>query len=161
MCAGSARTTGPPSFRPSGATSPKAAACARKSSAAHEEAQFSALALERLRIAHDLHDTLIHSIVNLMARLTLLKRASPQGPLRDDVAAAEAEAREGLRNAREAVGEIRGGFDLPDGAARAIEAAAEQLRTRTGMRVALALGRDRGNNQKRLAPEPGARSGTF
>jgi signal transduction histidine kinase len=109
---------------------------------AREEAQFAALAVERLRIAHDLHDTLIHSIVNLMARLTLLRRASPAGPLRDDLAAAEAEARDGLREAREAVGAIRGGFDLPEAAAPAIEAAAEQLRTRAGMRVALDLGDD-------------------
>ncbi len=106
---------------------------------AYEEAKFSALAQERLRIAHDLHDTLIHAIVNLMARLTLLKRASREGALRDELAAAEAEAREGLRTARQAVGEIRDGFDLPDGPGPALEEAAQKLRARTGMNVAVRL----------------------
>jgi len=109
---------------------------------AHEEAKFAALAQERLRIAHDLHDTLVHTIVNLMARLTLLKRASPEGGLRDDLAQAEAEAREGLRNARQAVGEIRAGSDFPLGPGPALEEAARKLRARTGMNVVLRLDDD-------------------
>ena len=115
---------------------------------AHEESRFAALARERLRIAHDLHDTLIHAIVNLMARLTLLRRGSPPGPLRDDLAAAEVEAREGLRNARQAVGEIRGGLDVPGGLGQALAAAAQKLREGGAMDVAIRLENDFSN----LAP---------
>lgn len=109
---------------------------------AYEESRFAALALERLRIAHDLHDTLIHAVVNLMARLTLLKRESPPGLLRDELAIAEAEAREGLRHARQAVGEIRAGFDLPDGVGPALEEAAQKLREGGKIDVALQLDDD-------------------
>jgi len=104
---------------------------------AHEESRFAALAQERLRIAHDLHDTLIHAVVNLMARLTLLKRACDPGPLRDELAAAETEAREGLRHARQAVGEIRDSFDLPAGVGPALEEAAQKLREAGTIDVAL------------------------
>jgi signal transduction histidine kinase len=133
---------GPPEFQAVGRDVTQSRRLRAQVERAHEEARISALAQERLRIAHDLHDTLIHAIVNLMARLTLLRRASPEGELRDDLAAAEAEARDGLRTAREAVGEIRSGLDLPEGPGRALEEAAQKLRERTAMNVALRLDDD-------------------
>jgi len=104
---------------------------------ANEEAKFAALANERLRIAHDLHDTLIHSVVNLMARLALLRRETSDGRMQQDLADAEAEARRGLREAREAVAEIRRP-DFPEGCGPALTEAAQKLRAR-GVKVALSL----------------------
>jgi PAS domain S-box-containing protein len=104
---------------------------------ANEEAKFAALAGERLRIAHDLHDTLIHSVVNLMARLALLRREASDEIMKQDLAAAEAEARRGLREAREAVAEIRRP-DLPEGPGPALTEAAQKLRAR-GVKVAMSL----------------------
>lgn len=104
---------------------------------ANEEAKLSMLAQERLRIAHDLHDTLVHSIVNLQARLSLLRRAG--GPLSEDFLAAETEAREGLREAREAVGAIRGDLALPDGPGPALEEAVRAFQRRSAANVRLAL----------------------
>jgi len=133
---------GPPEFQAVGRDITQSLRLRAEVERANEEAKFSALTQERLRIAHDLHDTLIHAIVNLMARLTLLRRAAPDGELRDDLAAAEKEAREGLRTAREAVGEIRSGFDLPDGPISALQEAAQKLRERGGISVELRLDDD-------------------
>jgi PAS domain S-box-containing protein len=94
---------------------------------ASEEARFAALAEERLRIAHDLHDTFVHSLVSTMARLSLLRRAAPEGTLKSELAEAEREARLGLRAAREAVGAIRYAEDFPEGAAPALIEAANAL----------------------------------
>jgi len=106
---------------------------------ANEDAKFAALAQERLRIAHDLHDTLVRSIVNLQARLSLLRRASPDGPLKDDLVAAETEAREGLREARSAVSQMRRDTDWPAGPGPALTEAAQNLRQRAGVAVALEI----------------------
>ena len=109
---------------------------------AAESSRLAALADERLRIAHDLHDTFVRSLVDLTARLSLLRRAGAGGPLAEEIGAAEQEARAGLKAAREAVGEIRTSFDLPDGPIKAIEKAADALRDRTGVQVRCILGAD-------------------
>jgi len=107
---------------------------------ANEEAKFAALARERLRIAHDLHDTFINSLVTTLARLSLLRRAAPEGALKAELSEAEADARSGLRAAREAVGAIRSEFEVPEALAPLIEAAADALRPK--MRVTLDLDPD-------------------
>ena len=104
---------------------------------ASEEARFAALAEERLRIAHDLHDTFVHSLVSTMARLSLLRRAAPEGTLKSELAEAEREARLGLRAAREAVGAIRYAEDFPEGAAPALIEAANALGTMMEVRLEL------------------------
>ncbi len=106
---------------------------------ANEAAQVAALARERLRIAHDLHDTLVRSIVNVQARLSLLRRAGAGGPLSEDLLAAETEAREGLRAARQSVGEIRREFDLPGGPGPALEDAVSVFRENSNAKISLSL----------------------
>ncbi len=109
-----------------------------------EEAKFAALANERLRIAHELHDTLVRSIVNLMARLALLRRAAADDRLREDLVAAEAEARRGVREAREAIAAIRSDTELAEGPGPALAEAAGKLRERSGMKVVMSLGENLG-----------------
>ncbi len=109
---------------------------------ANEDAKFAALAQERLRIAHDLHDTFIHSIVTTLARLSLMRRSAPDGALKQEIEEAERETRAGLRQAREAVGALRADFEYPDGPARSLIAAGEALRPR--MEVELQIDDDLG-----------------
>lgn len=109
---------------------------------ANEEAKFAALANERLRIAHDLHDTLVQSIVNVMARLALLRRTTSNEGIREELTQAEAEARAGLRDAREAIAAIRGSLDFAEGLGPALADAARKLCERFDVKVALSLDED-------------------
>lgn len=97
---------------------------------ANEDAKFAALAEERLRIAHDLHDTFVNTLVSTLARLSVLRRAAPEGALKSDLEQAEQEAREGLSEARQAVGAIRAQFSHADGPATALAEAASALRAK-------------------------------
>jgi len=109
---------------------------------ANEEAKFAALAEERLHIAHDLHDTFVNTLVSTLARLSVLRRAATDGALKSDLEQAEKEAREGLQEARQAVGAIRAQFGVAEGPRPALVEAAEALRAK--MDVALDLDDDLG-----------------
>jgi PAS domain S-box-containing protein len=109
---------------------------------ANEEARFAALAEERLRIAHDLHDTFVNTLVSTLARLSVLRRAASEGALKADLEQAEQEAREGLSEARRAVGAIRAQIGFAEGPRAALVEAAEALRAK--MNVALDLDDDFG-----------------
>jgi len=74
---------------------------------AQEEARAAALAEQRLRIAHDLHDTLLRSIVTLIAQTRLIGKTTRDEEARVRLAELEAEARAGLREARQAVSQMR------------------------------------------------------
>lgn len=74
---------------------------------AREEAREAAVANERLRIAHDLHDTLARSIVTMIAQMRLLARATTDDATRAALREFDAQAREGLREAREAITRTR------------------------------------------------------
>ncbi len=78
--------------------------------AANAEARFALLARERLRLARDLHDTLVHSIVALLTQIRLTRHFLSTDPARvaSELAIAEATAIDGLARAREAIGELRG-----------------------------------------------------
>jgi signal transduction histidine kinase len=102
---------------------------------ANQEAKLTAMAQERLRIAHDLHDTFIQSLVSLLAHLSLIRRGSADAGLNEELATAENDARAGLRAAREAVSSIRGELDWPGGPRPALEEAAQGLHSLLGANV--------------------------
>ncbi len=74
---------------------------------AQEEARAAAIAQERLRIAHDLHDTLVRSIVTLIAQMRLIAKTTRDEASRDSLAELESDARAGLDEAREAITQTR------------------------------------------------------
>jgi signal transduction histidine kinase len=78
--------------------------------AANAEARFAFLARERLQLARDLHDTLVHSVVALLTQIRLTRHFLSAEPARvaNELATAEATAIDGLARAREAIGRLRG-----------------------------------------------------
>jgi signal transduction histidine kinase len=73
-----------------------------------EESRQAALVRERLRFARDLHDTLAHSIMELLSQIRLMrKRVDDPEKLKEELARAEDAAREGLQRARAAISELR------------------------------------------------------
>ena len=64
---------------------------------------------ERLRLARDLHDTLVHSIVALLTQIRLIRHYLSTDPARlaDSLATAEDAAASGLARAREAIERLR------------------------------------------------------
>lgn len=80
--------------------------------AASSEARFASLARTRLRLARDLHDTLVHSIMALLTQIRLTRHFLSTDPARvsDDLAAAEQAALDGLTRARDAIARLR----MPD-----------------------------------------------
>jgi signal transduction histidine kinase len=73
------------------------------------EARDAAVVRERLRLARDLHDTLAHSMMAMLTEIRLLKRLASTRPneLPDELVRAEEAAREGLHEARLAIGQLR------------------------------------------------------
>ncbi len=74
---------------------------------AREEARAAALASQRLRIAHDLHDTLVRSIVTLIVEMGLVARTTVDEASREALIALQTQARAGLAEAREAITQLR------------------------------------------------------
>lgn len=74
-----------------------------------EEARYSAVVRERLKIARDLHDTLAHSMMAMLTEIRLLKKLAATRPeaLADELIEAERAAHQGLQEARAAIGQIR------------------------------------------------------
>ena len=74
-----------------------------------EEARYAAVVRERLKIARDLHDTLAHSMMAMLTEIRLLKKLAETQPeaLADELIEAEKAARQGLQEARAAIGQIR------------------------------------------------------
>lgn len=88
---------------------------------ANEEARAAAIGAERLRIAHDLHDTLVRSIVTLIAQTRLIARGVQDAGAREALADLEREARAGLQEAREAVAHMRAARREEDDPKRIVE----------------------------------------
>lgn len=74
---------------------------------AREEARAAAIANERLRIAHDLHDTLARSIVAMIVQTRLIAKTTDDANARAALRELESQAREGLQEARRAIAQIR------------------------------------------------------
>jgi signal transduction histidine kinase len=74
-----------------------------------QEARYSAVVRERLRIARELHDTLAHSMMAMLTEIRVLKRLAANQPeaLADELLRAEQAARDGLKEARDAIVRIR------------------------------------------------------
>lgn len=80
--------------------------------AANSEVRFASLARTRLRLARDLHDTLVHSIIALLTQIRLTRHFLATDPARvsDGLAIAEEAAINGLARARDAIARLR----MPD-----------------------------------------------
>ncbi len=72
-------------------------------------ARYAAVVRERLKIARDLHDTLAHSMMAMVAQIRLLKRlwAVNPGALAEELTRAEETAHQGLQEARAAITQMR------------------------------------------------------
>jgi signal transduction histidine kinase len=96
----------------------------------HEEQLRSARLEESARIARDIHDVLAHTLAGLVIQLeatdALLAQGSDAETIRARVQNAHGLAREGLREARRAVGALRGDASAPVPAQTAIAALIEQ-----------------------------------
>ncbi len=101
-----------------------------------EEARRNAVMRERLRIAHDLHDTLVHSLVALVPQLRLIRKvagAKADERLVDELDRAETAARDGLARARAALSDLRGQNVEPQGLPAALETLGRRFSERTGV----------------------------
>lgn len=108
---------------------------------ANVQTRINAVAQERARIARDLHDTLIQSLVGVLTQLRLSRKLIGSDPERasQELAGTESLAREGLEKARAVVGQIRARVleDVTLGAK--IRNALSELRTRLNIRVSLEM----------------------
>jgi signal transduction histidine kinase len=87
----------------------RVAARAREIERLAEQERYAAVVRERLKIARDLHDTLAHSMMAMLAEVRLLKRIAATDPaaLPEELTRAEETAREGLKEARAAIAQMR------------------------------------------------------
>ncbi|MBR0794401.1 hypothetical protein JQ615_03260 [Bradyrhizobium jicamae] len=107
--------------------------------AASAEVRFASLARARLRLARDLHDTLVHSIVALLTQIRLIRHYLSTDPTRlaDSLATAEDAAVSGLSRARDAIGRLRMPDDLeidPD-----VEGLLNDFAERSGVKVSIEI----------------------
>jgi PAS domain S-box-containing protein len=119
-----------------------------------EEARRNAVMRERLRIAHDLHDTLVHSLVALVPQLRLIRKvagaeAAPR--LIDELDRAETAAREGVTLARAALSDLRSKNVEPQGLAAALENLGRRVSERTGAPVEVKVEPSAGDPQLEIA----------
>jgi signal transduction histidine kinase len=101
-----------------------------------DEARRAAVMRERLRIAHDLHDTLVQSLVALAPQLRLIRKVAGSGAsprLIEELTHADSAVREGLARARAALGDLRGQTIEVRGLGAALEALTARFAERTGV----------------------------
>jgi len=107
--------------------------------AASSEVRFASFARTRLRVARDLHDTLVHSIVALLTQIRLIRHFLSTDPARvsDGLATAEDAAITGLARAREAIARLR----MPDELEGAVdvEGTLSDFAARTGVNVSVQI----------------------
>jgi signal transduction histidine kinase len=107
-----------------------------------DEARQAAVMRERLRIAHDLHDTLVQSLVALVPQIRLIRKVLTSGDslgAGDELNRAEKAARDGLSQARAALGDLRRATIAPDGFAAALENLARRFNERTGVAIVVEM----------------------
>ena len=102
-----------------------------------EEARYSAVVRERLKIARDLHDTLAHSMMAMLAEVRLLRKLNVHDPgaLSDELAHAEQVAHQGLKEVRAAITQMRFNAVRDVGLGAALADAIKLFSERTGLSV--------------------------
>lgn len=107
--------------------------------AASSEVRFASLARTRLRLARDLHDTLVHSIVALLTQIRLIRHFQSTDPVRvsESLATAEQAAVSGLARARDAISRLR----MPDEVELApdLEGMLSDFAARTGVELSVQI----------------------
>jgi signal transduction histidine kinase len=99
------------------------------------DARYAAVVRERLRLARDLHDTLAHSMMEMLAEVRTLRMLYEHDPRRlgAELERAEELARQGLKEAREAVSHMRVNTVRDLGLGPALAAAVNRFAERTGL----------------------------
>lgn len=104
------------------------------------DSRYAAVVRERLRLARDLHDTLAHSMMEMLAEVRTLRMLHAHEPhkLEAELERAEELARTGLREAREAVSQMRLNAVRDLGLGAALAGAVSRFAERTGLEACYA-----------------------
>jgi signal transduction histidine kinase len=99
------------------------------------DARYAAVVRERLRLARDLHDTLAHSMMAMLVQVRTLRTLHEHDPSRlgAELERAEEVARQGLHEARQAVGQMRLNAVRDLGLGAALAAAVNRFAERSGL----------------------------
>ncbi|HMN71473.1 MAG TPA: histidine kinase [Rhodoblastus sp.] len=126
---------GPPEFQAVGRDITQLRELQAEVERAQAAARQALLMRERLTIAHDLHDTIVHALVAVVAQLRLVRKLAERAPARvpDELARAEEAASAGLARGREALGQVRFQRAGDEGLAAALRRAARRFEERTGL----------------------------
>ncbi|MBI1397205.1 MAG: HAMP domain-containing protein [Betaproteobacteria bacterium] len=101
-----------------------------------EESKQAAVVRERLRMARELHDTLAHSLMALLAQIRLVRKLGPRvttDELDQELASAEEAAATGLREARAAIMQMRHNAVRDTGLGNALKELLARFGERTGI----------------------------
>jgi signal transduction histidine kinase len=100
-----------------------------------EESRYAAIVRERLKIARDLHDTLAHSMMALLSEIRFLRKLQLRDPtaVGEELARAEEVAREGLKEARSAITQMRVNAVRETGLGPALSNEFDRFVNRTGL----------------------------
>lgn len=101
------------------------------------DSRYAAVVRERLRLARDLHDTLAHSMMEMLVEVRTLRMLHAHDPqkLGAELERAEEVARQGIKEAREAVSQMRLNAVRDLGLGAALGSAANRFAERTGLDV--------------------------
>ncbi|NML18385.1 sensor histidine kinase [Azohydromonas caseinilytica] len=101
------------------------------------DSRYAAVVRERLRLARDLHDTLAHSMMEMLVEVRTLRMLHAHDPqkLGAELERAEEVARQGIKEAREAVSQMRLNAVRDLGLGAALGGAVNRFAERTGLDV--------------------------
>jgi signal transduction histidine kinase len=101
------------------------------------DSRYAAVVRERLRLARDLHDTLAHSMMEMLVEVRTLRMLHAHDPqkLGAELERAEEVARQGMKEAREAVSQMRLNAVRDLGLGAALGGAVNRFVERTGLEV--------------------------
>jgi signal transduction histidine kinase len=95
-----------------------------------EEAKSAAITRERLRMSHDLHDTLAHTLLAVLTHVRMLRKVHRLKPalVEEELARADEAIQEGLQLARTSIAELRHLAVRDDGLGPAVRARVKRLK---------------------------------